>query len=120
MCRGLWRSEDRIPHSLRILRRELAAPQDRGLFSDAFARKILEGKNPSAAREKCPPPGHRTIDRFAGCVSAAASQVDRSDRRKQRTYFDSSTELWRAPRDHRWDQESASSRRTWPHRQGND
>src|SRR3979411_3547815 len=98
MCRGLWRSEDRIPHSLRILRRKLAAVQDRGICSDAFARKILEGKNARAAREKCPPPGHRTIDRFAGCVSAAASPGERTHRRKPRTYLGSDTELMRQAR----------------------
>ena len=95
MCRRLWRIESGIPDALRFLGRKLAATEERSLRPDAAARKVFEGKDAGADREKCSATGDRTADRFAGQLPEAIARIDRTHRGKQRADADSRAQLRR-------------------------
>src|ERR1700730_3162234 len=101
MCRGVWRIEGGICDALRLLRRKLAAPENRSDRVDALAREVSERENAGAAREKCATAGHRAIDRSAGRLSAATAQIDRSPREERRIDLNSGVELRGTARNHR-------------------
>src|SRR6266403_2433779 len=100
MCGRLWRIEGGIPNALCFLGRKLAATEKRSLRLDAAARKVFEGQDAGADREKCPAAGNRTADRFTGQLSEAFARIDQTHRVKQRAYADSRAQLWRTRRDH--------------------
>src|SRR2546423_168244 len=92
---GMRRVESRIPDSLRVFRRKLATAEKRSLRFNAVARKIPERENAGTHREKCASPGDRPLNRFAGSLSAAASQIYRRDGREHRRDVSSRVELRR-------------------------
>src|SRR3954449_2541086 len=108
MRRRLRRTEDRLPHALRVFGGELAAAEDGSLRLDATARAIPKREDARVAREKCAPASDRPVNGFAGELSAPAASIDRNDRPQRWPDADSRFELWRAARDHRRDQKPAA------------
>ena len=67
MCRRMRRSEDRVPHALRLSRRKTGSARRAEVFALMnLLEKFPEGEDAGAAGEKCSAPGDRSPDGSAG------------------------------------------------------
>src|SRR5205809_6769369 len=82
----LRRTENRISNALRLLGRELATSEKRGLRPDAVTGKISERENARVDREKCSSPGNRAADGFAEELPGPTAQNNRANLDYQRPH----------------------------------